>query len=493
MPSFVARGFLFIVILCLILLLWRHREVLTQPISLGLGENLGSENDTVLSPLANYTSRPDGLLEANMDGRHPIQILMEEGKKKWKALNDKQSKTLYQAVTEYKRRHGYPPPVGFDQWWEYAKKHNVKLVDEFDQINYDVTPYLAVPSEVFRQRVKELDVLDVGFHFNITKGNFDVYGPGWWLGNPRQLTSIIMEFSRGLPDMNIHGHESLHGDIWLGEDLRKDARDKVEVLEPFTDAEVAHFERIDRNDRRNLTNVCLSDDPVFVLSHAVKASYPAAFIESHVNYLRVCSSPGLLQSGPLFFSPSARDLKLIPYFVFSKSQPGAGFLLPTTTWNYHDMALIEPYPWHERVEPNAHKLFWRGPANGGNWHKGLSQLGSGVSWRNGSRAKLAIMFGKSDATPQDDVEILLEDALDQNKLVVKKYSRAFLNERWMDIGLTGGPSHCSHGDGTCEEMNKTTLWKHPAYLPTIGRKKFFVDIDGDEWSADFQRRLAFGQ
>lgn len=40
-----------------------------------------------------------------------------------------------------------------------------------------------------------------------------------------------MEFSRSLPDMVIHGHNSLRGDTWLGEDLREDAHKKVEVLD----------------------------------------------------------------------------------------------------------------------------------------------------------------------------------------------------------------------------------------------------------------------
>lgn len=202
----------------------------------------------------------------------------------------------------------------------------------------------------------------------------------------------------------------------------------------------------------------------------------AAFIESHMDYLRVCSSPGILQHSPHVFSRSPRDIKLIPYFVFSKSQPGTGFLLPTSPWDYHDMALTEPHPWHERRDPDAHKLFWRGPSSGWDWHKGLSHSGSDISWRNGSRAKLAILFGDSDATPQDDVELLFEDPDNQNKLIVKRYPRSLLNERWMDIGLTGEPTQCSQGDGTCDEMNRTTIWKSPAFPPTIGQKKFFVDL-----------------
>lgn len=45
----------------------------------------------------------------------------------------------------------------------------------------------------------------------------------------------------------------------------------------FTDAELANYENIDRNDRQNLTNICLSDDPVFTLSHPSKGK-PKSFV-----------------------------------------------------------------------------------------------------------------------------------------------------------------------------------------------------------------------
>ncbi len=45
-----------------------------------------------------------------------------------------QSKTLDEAVINYRRRYNRAPPKGFDKWWEYAMKNDVKMVDEYDQI-----------------------------------------------------------------------------------------------------------------------------------------------------------------------------------------------------------------------------------------------------------------------------------------------------------------------------------------------------------------------
>jgi hypothetical protein len=42
----------------------------------------------------------------------------------------RQSKTLPQAVSEYKRRYGRPPPKGFEQWWKFARRNSIKIVDD---------------------------------------------------------------------------------------------------------------------------------------------------------------------------------------------------------------------------------------------------------------------------------------------------------------------------------------------------------------------------
>jgi hypothetical protein len=53
--------------------------------------------------------------------RHPIDELMANAKKEWEAKVERQSKTAEEAVEEYKRRYKRDPPVGFVEWYEYAK------------------------------------------------------------------------------------------------------------------------------------------------------------------------------------------------------------------------------------------------------------------------------------------------------------------------------------------------------------------------------------
>lgn len=84
---------------------------------------------------------------------HPIPQLMAEAEEKFKQLLSRQSTTLKRAVAEYKRRYGRNPPKGFDQWWDFARRHNVKIVDDYDAIFEDLSPFWDMSGEEFRTRV----------------------------------------------------------------------------------------------------------------------------------------------------------------------------------------------------------------------------------------------------------------------------------------------------------------------------------------------------
>jgi hypothetical protein len=76
----------------------------------------------------------NGLLVVNPQARHPIWDLIEKSRADWDAKQARQSKTLEEAVNNYRGRYNRSPPKGFDKWWKYAMDNNVKLVDEYDQI-----------------------------------------------------------------------------------------------------------------------------------------------------------------------------------------------------------------------------------------------------------------------------------------------------------------------------------------------------------------------
>jgi hypothetical protein len=67
--------------------------------------------------IGKHTYRPDGLLEVNENGPHPIFELVREAERNWKEKLRRASKTLVEAVREYRRRYKRDPPKGFDLWY----------------------------------------------------------------------------------------------------------------------------------------------------------------------------------------------------------------------------------------------------------------------------------------------------------------------------------------------------------------------------------------
>lgn len=75
---------------------------------------------------------------------HPIFTLIKRAEQDWNRKVHRQSKTLKDAVHEYRKRYKRNPPRGFDKWWAYAKANRVILVDEYDQIHRDLEPFWAL-------------------------------------------------------------------------------------------------------------------------------------------------------------------------------------------------------------------------------------------------------------------------------------------------------------------------------------------------------------
>jgi hypothetical protein len=96
-----------------------------------------------------------GLLTVNPNGPHPIFELTQRAEERWAAKLARASKTLPQAVNEYRRRYNRHPPLGFDHWWAYVQRHEVQLPDEYDAIYEDLRPYWGIAPSLLREMQKK--------------------------------------------------------------------------------------------------------------------------------------------------------------------------------------------------------------------------------------------------------------------------------------------------------------------------------------------------
>lgn len=98
---------------------WQNTTTPKDPSQL-LDEAEPFVNKMVYHPTNGYLLLPDpskpNAVKAIMEERHPILELISNAEKKWDDLVKRQSKTLKEAVAEYKRRYMRNPPKGFDKW-----------------------------------------------------------------------------------------------------------------------------------------------------------------------------------------------------------------------------------------------------------------------------------------------------------------------------------------------------------------------------------------
>lgn len=150
---------------------------------------------------------------------HPIWLLIDSARRLWARKLARQSKTLREAVEEYEHRYGRRPPKGFGDWYYFAKANNFIMIDEFNALNDNIEPFLAIPPSLLRERLQKIQfdnefwITDKTFTVRLAElGRYmDLHGPMVASNErPEQMLKLLNGLSKYLPDMNITitGHDN---------------------------------------------------------------------------------------------------------------------------------------------------------------------------------------------------------------------------------------------------------------------------------------------
>lgn len=148
--------------------------------------------------------------ESGAYDEHPVHGLIREAKQEWAAKQARQSTSYYDAVREYQRRNGRDPPPGFKEWYRWAKEHNVQLIDEFDLINRQIEPFLALRPSTLRQRIAENEDLNSwGANYGmiyIGDGELEIAGAKWRPPVPEGFVELMKPLAHLLPNVTVPLH-----------------------------------------------------------------------------------------------------------------------------------------------------------------------------------------------------------------------------------------------------------------------------------------------
>ena len=72
---------------------------------------------------------------------HPVDVLHSDAVQKHHKFTSRQSTTLEQAVSTYRRRYDEEPPPGFSHWVKKAQEWNSTVTDDYDAIRDQLKPF----------------------------------------------------------------------------------------------------------------------------------------------------------------------------------------------------------------------------------------------------------------------------------------------------------------------------------------------------------------
>ncbi|KAG9095218.1 F-actin-capping protein subunit beta [Ceratobasidium sp. UAMH 11750] len=432
----------------------------------------------VKSPIAELSSHQavaGGRLKVTMGGPHPLHGLIHGAEAKWNDMLESQSTTLNEAIEEYQRRYSRRPPLGFDKWYHFARRVGFKLIDEFDQINRDIAPLLALPYHILLRKIAAASAEEHSYTLEIRNGKITLGGKmaDWVIATG--FEKLVSSFAKDLPDIKIYvfGHDM--GPHILSEDMRLAVNTVLSWGQRLTEAQVRKLENVERNPRRGITNACLQDPTTFYASALPERNqHTHTFIRDHRASMSFCTNPAILNN-PVkrhgyFVYDFPHPNSASPLFVQCQLSAGGSILHPAMQDYTARSVHAEPVAWANRTE----KAFWRGRSTG-------EAFNHEHDWRFSHRVRLHVLANRggnyTDPNVTPDVELLVEDPK-AGTVHLETHSREVLNERYMDVKMIGPPVQCdqTETDDTCQQMENALEWGEEVGWEVGLDSKFLLDV-----------------
>lgn len=470
-----------------------------------LRAHYGLPQEPLTAVYASPPSSPYGPLQMDLTKGHPASQLIESAEKDFKDILERQSKTLAEAVAEYRRRNGIAPPPHFDKWYEFSTRNGVVLIDEFDTITQSLLPYWSLKPSTIRSRIRNAlgheDAALVAILIrdgSVIKAEGD---PEW----QREATVGMMEkFVQYLPDMdlgfNIHdeprvvvpndhlsamvatAHTVLSAVSKSGQPRNGFSPRPSDVNSGHRIEEVSYsrFNRFAHQQTWTHSRLsCPADSQAQQYEAQVSdnltayAAGPLNYVLNQTAFTDICNSPSLSGTFGFFERPNAFSIvhELTPIFSQSKISSFQDILYPSPWYWFGKVGYDD---WHDTAwENKTNSLYWRGSTTGGFSRKG--------GWRRQHRqrvvrrlnaldkANISVPITEKDGTsPEQTYEMQEVDRTLYKSLVDVKFSH---------IG------QCDPGD--CDAQKEFFTLAEHADGQDAWYYKHLLDMDGNAFSGRF--------
>lgn len=308
------------------------------------------------------------------------------------------SESLWLAVPEYRERnHGRNPPPKFDVWYEFARAKNSVIIDNFDQIQKDLSPFWKVPADSLRERIGLLRGQPGVAMVQIRSGGVSIED----VEDPRDakmldgLVTMISHFSKHLPDMDVpvnlydYPRVVFSDDTTLGPYFLSTLEEHRHMLAMACPESTA----VGKGDTFQLRDLDLTYS---------KMSPRTQFIMNWEKAIKTCSQPDVMHLHGFHLSPpSSRDIYThVPLFSRAKTGGFADIVIP--------LPRDEPSS-ASKFELKRDALYWRG-------EYGDPTMG-GVALHGNHKHRLVHLFNNASAADETVVVLpVSEDTFSYSKV-----------------------------------------------------------------------------
>ncbi|MCJ1384655.1 capsule-associated protein CAP1 [Xylographa soralifera] len=456
--------------------------------------------DPLLPPNQKSSGWTDSLPPATSKS-HPIHQLINNAEQSLSGTVSRQSKTLIEAVAEYKRRYKIPPPPNFDKWYSFAREKEVQLIDEYDTIYDSLLPFWGLEPSVIRGRAREALGFDNALLGILLRGGEVVNKAGGDEWQQDATEGMMQGFIQYLPDMDLcfnrHDEPRVvipHEDLTR---LVKKATDQalpaamahpkpqntwstrpadIDDGKRFPEVSITRFNRFAHQPTWTNSRIsCSPDSPSRALDETIAdntSSYTFSdlnFVQNKTAFSDICNSPSLRETYGFFDRPNAFDVvhDLFPIFSQSKISSFQDILYPSP-WYWSGKVPYkesQDYTW----ENKENQMYWRGSTTGG-----FSRDGG---WRRQHRQRMVKMINALDNTRIYENETVNGEIEWHAKDMPRLDYKSLFDVHFSHVG------QCDPGD--CDAQKEFFRIEKGAPQHYAWAYKYLLDIDGNAFSGRF--------
>lgn len=391
---------------------------------------------------------------------HPVKVLHEKAVREFEDLIARQSKTLEDAASEYRRRWNRHPPPGFEDWFAFAKQQNSTIIDEFDMISEAIQPLWDLTPKRIRTMVAEAasgpDVWTLEFKDGVVvtpKDNWMGLEMGAFLGN---LTTKI-------PDLMILNNPMDEPRVLVSSNQ---GPDQVQWLEGSMKPSWKAISAPCNGRAKHLKSKPTSSKP-----------HGMSFVTDRDAARDVCQNPFFEDNHGFFMSPTTFVTTDSPVPILSQAAPSTfSDIIYPSTWYWDDRSKDSTdfdYDWGNK----SNKLYWAGGTTGG-WNLPLNR--NQRKWHS-QRHRFIDMT--QQLTPGQSYSYLGQNAAGD---WLRYDSRDFQSELY-DTRFTG-TAQCD--DPVCAEMEEYYHINGKVDERHAYSFRLIIDMDGNSFSGRYHRFLA---